>query len=78
MDVPKRDDIVRFCAQAAAACFAHYADAPLSERDTKKLVSALDKIIPDQFDTLGYLAYKEQYEREQAAEIAAAGESSGA
>lgn len=62
-----RDKIVKQAAGVVAACWNHYADAPLSESERKRVLDALGVALPLQ---VGVDAWKEDKAKQNAHQVA--------
>ena len=58
-----RKEIVQECAQAAAACWNHYADEPLDQTHRGWLLYAVDANMPQSVSTKDWQAYADEQDR---------------
>ena len=67
-----REEIVRECAQAATACWNHYADEPLNWVHQDQLVWVIDETMPQSVSTEDWQAYADEQDRRMEAECGVA------
>ena len=58
-----RKEIVQECVQAATACWNHYADEPVTERQKDRLLFAIDEKMPQRVSTKEWQAYADEQDR---------------
>ena len=58
-----REEIVRECAQVAAACWNHYADKSLNWVHQDRLVWIIDETMPQSVSTEDWQAYADEQDR---------------
>lgn len=58
-----RKEIVRECAQAAAACWNHYADESLNQTHRDRLLWVVDQTMPQSVTTEEWQAYADEQDR---------------
>lgn len=61
-----RASVVDECAGVVAACYAHYADEPLTAKQLKRIKQQLDKLFPSEVVMARYDAQRAAYELEHA------------